>query len=67
MKKIDLYNFRKIAGGMKWEGGRESNNVIDLRGKDKGGWIDANSSCWKNGTSSSSMYPGGVYRPNVKF
>lgn len=36
-----------------------STNVIDLRGKDMGTYIDANGACWAPGTPSIIMYPGG--------
>lgn len=49
-----------VSGGLDLSSGRPSGNVIDLRGKDKGDWIDANNMCWAPNTPSSSMYPGGA-------
>lgn len=67
MKKLNSNEIHQTSGGMKWQGYRESTNIIDLRGQDMGSWIDAANSCWKPGTSSSIMFPAGVFVPNFKF
>jgi len=67
MEILNTQSIQQVSGGMNWQGGRESTNVIDIRGKDMGSWIDAANSCWKPGTPSIIMYPGGVYIPNFRF
>ncbi|MGF6192026.1 hypothetical protein [Serratia sp. 2723] len=59
MKNISVEEIRLIHGGMNLDGARESTNVYDQRGTDKGSYIDANGSCWPPGTSSATMYPNG--------
>jgi hypothetical protein len=49
-----------VTGGLNLNAGRTSDNVIDLRGRDMGGWIDASNMCWAPGTPSSVMYPRGA-------
>lgn len=38
MEILKTQSSEKVSGGMNWQGGRESTNVIDLRGKDMGSW-----------------------------
>lgn len=52
-----------VSGGVNTSGLRESNNVIDQRGNDKGNYIDANGKCWAPGTPSNVMYPSGGGKP----
>ncbi|HHE2836396.1 TPA: hypothetical protein ACO4ER_004467, partial [Escherichia coli] len=49
----------EIQGASLLNGLPSSTNVIDLRGKDMGTYIDANGACWAPGTPSIIMYPGG--------
>ncbi|WP_419690726.1 hypothetical protein ACN22W_35845 [Burkholderia theae] len=46
-----------VSGGLDLSGELESTNVIDLRGTQKNGWVDANGTCWAPGSSSATMYP----------
>lgn len=57
MRIISIEEAVVVSGGLNLEGMRESDNVIDLRGKDMGDYIDANGKCWAPGTSSAVMYP----------
>lgn len=67
MEVINKNFFNEISGGIKWQGYRASINVIDLRGKNMGSWIDAANTCWKPRTPSAIMYPSGIYIPNFRF
>lgn len=42
MRPLNKEMFENVKGGLNWVGNRESTNVVDLRGTDMGGWIDAN-------------------------
>ncbi|WP_124571508.1 MULTISPECIES: hypothetical protein [unclassified Burkholderia] len=57
MKIISKSEAAEISGGLDLSGEEESSNVIDLRGTQKNGWVDANGTCWAPGSSSSTMYP----------
>ena len=46
---------------MNLNGLRPSSNIFDGRGKNMGGWIDANNICWKPGTPTAIMFPSGNY------
>lgn len=61
MKMLHPTVIEKVSGGMRWQGWNGSKNVIDLRGKDMGSWIDAANNCWKPGTPSITMHPNGIY------
>lgn len=37
VKKLNKSELKKIKGGMRWQGGRESNNVEDRRNEPWGG------------------------------
>lgn len=54
-EQIDL-----VSGGLDLSKGRMSDNVIDMRGKNMGSYIDASGMCFAPGTSSAQMYPGGA-------
>ncbi|MGO4809466.1 hypothetical protein AB4156_07680 [Cupriavidus sp. 2MCAB6] len=60
MRVITDEEMKMMAGGMNMSGEAESSNVIDLRGRNMGSYIDANGGCWAPGTPSSSMYPNGA-------
>ncbi|MHC9006838.1 hypothetical protein ACYX33_04325 [Escherichia coli] len=59
MREISDHMLDFVKGGMNLNGLPSSTNVIDLRGKDMGTYIDANGACWAPGTPSIIMYPGG--------
>lgn len=61
MKKLNEAELKKIAGAMNLNGLRPSSNIFDGRGKNMGGWIDANNICWKPGTPTAIMFPSGNY------
>lgn len=61
MRELDVKMLAFAKGGMILDGRPESSNVVDLRGNDRGSYIDANGSCWAPGTSSIVMYPSGIY------
>lgn len=67
MKLLTERDLKHISGAMNLEGLRGSSNIVDLRGVDMGSWIDAANMCWKPGTSSIIMFPGGFYIPNLRF
>ncbi|WP_248785528.1 hypothetical protein, partial [Escherichia coli] len=58
MKEISDNMLDSVKGGMNINGLPGSTNVIDLRGKDMGTYIDANGACWAPDTPSIIMYPG---------
>lgn len=60
MREISDHMLDFVKGGMNLNGLPGSTNVIDLRGKDMGTYIDANGACWAPGTPSIIMYPGEV-------
>lgn len=60
MRIINESELHLVSGGLNLEGEAMSNNVVDLRGKDMGSYIDANGMCWRPGTSSDVMYPQGA-------
>lgn len=60
MRNLTKNELLIVTGGLNLSAGRASDNVIDLRGRDMGDWIDANNMCWAPGTPSSVMYPGGA-------
>ncbi|SPX35353.1 Uncharacterised protein [Escherichia coli] len=59
MREISDHMLDFVKRGMNLNGLPSSTNVIDLRGKDMGTYIDANGACWAPGTPSIIMYPGG--------
>lgn len=59
MKELTEDMLALVSGGFVTDGHRESTNVVDQRGVDKGTYIDANGTCWAPGTPSSVMYPNG--------
>lgn len=67
MELLEKKETECVSGAMNLNGFRESTNIIDLRGKDMGSWIDAANTCWKPGTSSNIMYPGEFFIPNIRF
>lgn len=50
MREISDHMLDFVKGGMNLNGLPSSTNVIDLRGKDMGTYIDANGACWAPGT-----------------
>jgi hypothetical protein len=46
MREISDHMLDFVKGGMNLNGLPGSTNVIDLRGKDMGTYIDANGACW---------------------
>jgi len=60
MRILSIEDLELVIGGLDLSGGRVSENVEDLRGIDRGGWIDANGMCWPVDTPSSTMYPDGT-------
>ncbi|HBB4015390.1 TPA: hypothetical protein KAL33_004773 [Escherichia coli] len=58
MREISDNMLDSVKGGMNINGLPGSINVIDLRGKDMGTYIDANGACWAPDTPSIIMYPG---------
>lgn len=60
MKELNDVMLSIVSGGMNLDGMRESQNVQDLRGNDKGNYIDANGVCWAPGTPSIVMFPDGI-------
>lgn len=46
MREISDNMLDSVKGGMNLNGLPASTNVIDLRGKDMGTYIDANGACW---------------------
>lgn len=61
MRKLSVFEIKKASGGMNLNGLRPSNNIFDGRGKDMGGWLDANNICWKPNTPTWIMFPQGNY------
>lgn len=60
MKELTSDILSLVSGGVyDTEGRQGSDNVIDQRGVDMGTYIDANGSCWAQGTPSNVMYPNG--------
>lgn len=52
MREISDHMLDFVKRGMNLNGLPSSTNVIDLRGKDMGTYIDANGACWAPGTPS---------------
>jgi len=61
MIEISIENLKIVSGGMDLSNGRQSDNVIDLRGQSgPNGTLDNGMGCYPAGTSSSVMYPNGA-------
>lgn len=58
MKEISVKDMCVVGGGLDLSNGRESENVIDRRNENDGGYWDANGMCWPVGTPDSTMFPG---------
>jgi len=67
MKDLEKKQTELVTGAMNLNGLRESMNTINLNGVNQGSWIDAANVCWKPGTPSIIMFPGGYYIPGLRF
>lgn len=67
MKELTRPQTERVTGAMNLNGLRESNNTVNIAGKNRGSWIDAANVCWRPGTPSLIMYPGGFYIPAFRF
>lgn len=60
MKEITIEKLKIVSGGMDLSGGRQSDNVVDLRGNPgPNGTLDNGIMCYPGGTSSAVMFPNG--------
>ncbi|MDA8455135.1 hypothetical protein M4R22_10200 [Acidovorax sp. GBBC 3334] len=61
MKEISIENLKIVSGGMDLSNGRQSDNVIDLRGNSgPNGTLDNGTMCYPSGTNTSVMFPNGA-------
>lgn len=67
MKDLEKKQTELVTGAMNLNGLRESMNTINLNGVSQGSWIDAANVCWKPGTPSIIMFPGGYSTPKLRF
>ncbi|MBA5703810.1 UNVERIFIED_ORG: hypothetical protein C7429_10654 [Pantoea allii] len=67
MKDLERKETERVTGAMNLSGLRESMNTINLNRVNQGTLIDAANVCWKPGTPSIIMFPGGYYITGLRF